>query len=391
MGIRLGGWDIAGQSRGLDRLGLRMLFGSRGRYGVLIFGVAFAVLLSTQQVAILLGVLQQATGLLQNVGVADIWVVSRDTISIDYLREMHSRQLARVRAIPGVQWAEPMISLGAIGELPDGGFYKMDIIGLSRSSKIGRPPVILDGDLASLELPDSVFMEISGRRHLPNIRTGSVIHFQGRRARVVGTCRARGNLIGNPVFYTSLENARRFFPQVENRLSMIMVKLGDGAQTDRVCKAIDVLRDITALRADDFRWRSMRFILLRTAIGLNFGITALLGFVVGLVLATTAFYQFTSDNLPYFALLKAVGARDAALRRIVLIQSLTAGTIGYGIGIGAAGALTLLGMASDSVLSCRFPWPLLFSGMVPMLLCIGIGSLVNLRRVLRVDPIMLFQ
>jgi putative ABC transport system permease protein len=391
MGVRWARSSGAFAPRGMDRIGNRMLFGSRGRYGVLIFGIAFAVLLSTQQIAILLGVLQQATGLLQNIGVPDIWVVSRDTISVDYLREMHSRQLARVRAVPGVQWAEPLISLAAIGELPNGGYYKMDIIGLSRSSKIGKPPVILEGQLANLELPDTVFMEVSGRRHLPETRIGNFIHFQGRRARVVGTCRAKTGLTGNPVFYTSLDNSRRFFPQVENRLSMIMVKLENKDQMGRVCRAINGLPDITALRSDDFRWKSMQFILFRTAIGLNFGITALLGFIVGLVLATTAFYQFTSDNLPYFALLKAVGARDASLIRIVLLQSVTAGLIGYGIGIGLAGSITLIGMRLDSALTCRFPWPLLVAGMVPMLLCIGLGSFVNLRRVLRVDPVILFQ
>ena len=77
------------------RIALRMIFGARGRYATLVLGLAFAVLLSTQQVAILLGVLRRATGPLQNVGIADVWVVSRDTRSIDYLRDMHDGQLLR--------------------------------------------------------------------------------------------------------------------------------------------------------------------------------------------------------------------------------------------------------------------------------------------------------
>jgi hypothetical protein len=39
------------------RIALRMIFGARGRYATPVLGLAFAVLLSTQQVAILLGVL----------------------------------------------------------------------------------------------------------------------------------------------------------------------------------------------------------------------------------------------------------------------------------------------------------------------------------------------
>jgi hypothetical protein len=65
------------------RIALRMIFGARGRYTTLVLGLAFAVLLSTQQVAILLGVLRRATRPLQNVGIADLWVVSHDTLSID--------------------------------------------------------------------------------------------------------------------------------------------------------------------------------------------------------------------------------------------------------------------------------------------------------------------
>jgi putative ABC transport system permease protein len=83
------------------RIALRMIFGARGRYATLVLGPAFAVLLSTQQVAILLSVLRRATGPLQNVGIADLWVVSRDTLSIDYLRDMHDGQLLRSDRSPG--------------------------------------------------------------------------------------------------------------------------------------------------------------------------------------------------------------------------------------------------------------------------------------------------
>src|SRR5262249_38705766 len=164
-----------------------------------------------------------------------------------------------------------------------------------------------------------------------------------------------------------------------------------GADVDAVCGAIRKLPDITALRSEDFRWKSMLYIGLRTGIGLNFTSTALLGFVVGVVLASAAFYQFTTDNLPYFALLRAVGARDSTLIRVVLGQAMPAGLIGYGIGIGLAGMATLPGLSPDAVLTSRFPWPLLLFGLLPMLVCIGVSSLISLRRVLRVEPATLFQ
>src|SRR5262249_17221924 len=156
---------------------------------------------------------------------ADIWVVSRETASIDYLREMHERQLMRVRSVAGIRWAEPLIAVKVVSEQPGGGYYNVHLLGIDRSSKIGKPPQVLQGDLAQLDLPDTVFLEVSGRKNLPTIGIGDVIYFSGRRARIVGTCRARTGIEGRPVFFTSIENVRRFIPAVEHRLSIILVKV----------------------------------------------------------------------------------------------------------------------------------------------------------------------
>ncbi len=373
------------------RIGLRMIFGASGRYATLVLGLAFAVMLSTEQVAILLGVLHRATGPLQNIGVADLWVVSRDTLSIDFLRDMHDRQLMLVRSVPGVEWAEPLISFKGIANLPGGDYFNTHLIGIDRSSRIGKPPEVESGDLANLDLPDTVFLEVSDRKSLPGLGIGDVVHLGGRRVRVIGTCRARSGLEGRALFYTSIENLRRFVPHLERSLSMILVKTRRAADVNAVAKRISRLPDITALRGDDFRWKTMNFLMVRTGIGLNFAITALLGFVVGVVLATVGFYQFASDNLPYFALLRAVGASNSTVIGVVVMQALVVGLIGYGVGIGLAALVTLPGLAPNAVLTSRFPLPLVFFGMLPMLACVTAGCTIILRRVLCVDPVILFQ
>jgi putative ABC transport system permease protein len=267
----------------------------------------------------------------------------------------------------------------------------MNIIGIDRFSRIGRSPTVLSGDMANLALPDTVFLEVSDRKSLPGFGVGDVVLIGGRRARVIGTCRARTGLDGRALFYTSLENLTRFAPPLERCVSAILVKARHAADVDAVARAIDKLPEITALRGEDFRWKSMKFLMLRTGVGINFAFTALLGFVVGVVLATVGFYQFASDNLPYFALLRAFGARNSTLIGIVVVQALVAGLIGYGIGIGLAALATLPGLAPDAVLSSRFPLSLVFFGMLPMLACAGLGSLINVRRVLSVDSVVLFQ
>ena len=90
---------------------MRMLFGDRTKYVTLVLGLAFAALLMNQQGAIFLGLLAQATGPLQNVTQPDLWVTDPDTPWIAEYRSLEDRKLARVRSVPGVEWAEPFVKL----------------------------------------------------------------------------------------------------------------------------------------------------------------------------------------------------------------------------------------------------------------------------------------
>ena len=73
-----------------------------------------------------------------------------------------------------------------------------------------------------------------------------------------------------------------------------------------------------------------------TGIGINFGTTILLGFIVGMAIAGQTFYLFTVENLRQFGALKAMGASTWTLARMILLQAFTVGLTGYGVGIGLA-------------------------------------------------------
>jgi putative ABC transport system permease protein len=375
----------------MSRVGLGMLFGAGGKYASLIFGLSFAVLLITQQVAIFLGVLQRSTGPLQNIGAAAIWVASEQTVYVDMVRGMQEQELLRVRSVPGVKWAEPMFCNTALVELPQGGFYGVQLVGLGRATLIGRPLEMLEGNLADLRRPDGVFLEASGLKNLPGVKMGDILRLNDQRAQVVGICRARSGLLSKPLVYATYENSRRYVRTGRQRISFILVQVQEGIPVEQVRDALARLPHLTAFTAEEFRWQTMRFIIWRTSIGLNFAMTVALGLLVGLVVSTAAFYQFASDHLPHFALLKAVGVRPWTLIQLVFLQAGTAGAISYGIGIGLAGLLTLPGLAPDAELTASFPWPLLVGGLVPLALCVTAGCGIQLWRVLRVDPVSLFQ
>ena len=62
------------------------------------------------------------------------------------------------------------------------------------------------------------------------------------------------------------------------------------------------------------------------------------------------------------------------------------GIIGYGIGVGLAGAFTIFTVQSESELSAKLPWELLLISLVAMVLTVMLGSVLSLRRVIGVSP-----
>lgn len=365
---------------------LRMLFGDRTKYLTLVLGLAFAALLMNQQGAIFLGLLFQATGPLQNVKQGDLWVVDPGIKWVLEYRGLSDQRLSRVRSVPGVEWAEPFFNGWAVTELQSGDFKKVQVLGIPRATLAGRPEVMLEGRLEDLWIPDAIIVEQQTARAMGNIRPGDTLKINDRRALVVGICKARRGFESNGIIYTTFEQAVRFSPVGRESISYILVQVKPGADPAMVKRSINELGDVLALTTTEFRARTIEFVVLATGIGVNFAITIALGFVVGLLLSASIFYQFTLENLRHFAVLKAMGAGSGTLVWMILLQALVVGVVGFGIGTGAAGAFALINRRFEGDLATYFPWQLLVGSFVTTLLTIFLASMLSIRRVVRVSP-----
>jgi putative ABC transport system permease protein len=333
----------------------------------------------------------RATGPLQNISQPDLWVTDPYVKWVSETRALSDEDLNRVRSVPGVAWAEPFFNIRAVCELAGGNFRNVNIVGISRTTMVGRPPEILEGRLEDLRIADAVMVEESARDKLGNPRIGDVLKLNDRRAVIVGFCRAKSGFDSPAVIYTTYENAITFVPLGRNKLSYVLVGVKPDVPVAEVQSRIDKLPDLAAFTADEMRMKTVRFIMAETGIGINFGITVLLGFIVGLVVSAAIFYQFTLDNIRNFAVLKAMGARRRTLISMILLQALVVGLIGFGLGVGAAGIFSLMGRKPGAELATYFPWPLMVISLVAMLLCVCAGSLLSLARVLRLEPAMVFK
>ena len=370
---------------------LKMLFGDKAKFLSLVIGLAFAVLLIAQQGAFFLGLMLMATGPLQNVVQPDIWVCNPNTQYIFEVRPLNEKSLPRVRSVPGVAWAEPFLSSRVQLEMADGKFKAVQMIGIDRNTLIGQPWGMLEGSIDDLRAPDAVLVEDSSRAKLGGARVGDSLKLNDRRAVIVGVCRAKLGWESNALVYTTYDNALSFAPVGRDRLPFILVKAKEGEDVEQVARRIASMTGLGAFPSRVMAWNTIDYILRETGIGMNFGFTVLLGFIVGLVVVGAIFHQFVLENIRNFAVFKAMGASSWGLIRMVLLPALVVGGIGFGIGVGLTGAFALSTRKPGSPLQAHFPWQLLVVALMAMLVCVGMGSLLSLRRVLRLEPAVVFK
>ena len=128
----------------------------------------------------------------------------------------------------------------------------------------------------------------------------------------------------------------------------------------------------------------------KTGIPVNFGITVFLGFVVGTAIAGQTFYLFTVENIKQFGALKAMGTSNWTILLMVLSQAMQVGAVGYGLGVGLA-ALFGWGSRGFTKLAFFMPWQVLAITGGAVFVIVLLASLLSIRRVLIVDPAIVFR
>jgi putative ABC transport system permease protein len=140
---------------------------------------------------------------------------------------------------------------------------------------------------------------------------------------------------------------------------------------------------------ESFSWRTRRYWLVETGMGLSFLAAALLGLLVGGVIVSQTLYAMTMEKLPEFGVLKALGASMVDLSRVVLEQSLLCGSAGLLLGLLSSYCISALaGMAGTTV---EIPVALVIViVLLTGILCAG-AALVSIARLKRVEPAMVFR
>lgn len=379
-------------------IAMQMLFGDRGKYIAMVVGITFAALIMTQQPAIFHGLMSRTYSFIGDVGLPDIWVMDPGVQYVEEHKPLRDTDLARVRGVTGVEWAAPMYKNFMTAKLPDGQTKTIDLTGLDDATLVGAP-VMVAGDLRQIRRADSVIVDYEAatdrlRVKLPDgtdrpLAIGDELEINDRRAVVVGLSKSTRNFVLQPQVFTTYTRATLFAPQNRRQLTYILVKAAEGADAKVFADKITERTGLKAYTKQEFKILTKDYWMNNTGIPINFGISVMLGFIVGAAIAGQTFYNFIRENIKQYAALKAMGLRNGLLAKMVLLQAAVVGVIGYGIGVGLTALFGL--QVNDSVLAFQMsPGLLVFAG-IGVLFIVFIASMLALRQVIKVDPAVVFR
>jgi putative ABC transport system permease protein len=190
--------------------------------------------------------------------------------------------------------------------------------------------------------------------------------------------------------FTSFRKARELLHVENYRVSYVLVKVEPGASIPAV--VADLQRQLPADRimtVKEAERRALTYIVRNTSIGISIGTSTLFGVLVGFIVVALTLFSAVVDRTKDFGTLKAIGATNGDLAKLLITQAVTVAVVGWLIG------QTLVALVIRGISSAKLPlglpyWlvPITLGSMI--LLCVSASTLALLR-VRKVEPAMVFR
>jgi putative ABC transport system permease protein len=217
--------------------------------------------------------------------------------------------------------------------------------------------------------------------------------FEGndQRMLLVGIANSTPNFSLPVLMYTRYSQAIKYTGQARNKMSFILVKAQDPENAQQLARKISQETDYKALTWKEFSDKTYDYYMTHTGIAINFGVTVLLGFIIGAVISGQTFYIFVVENLKQFAALKAIGVTNRQILSMVLTQAAIVGSIGFAMGIGVTSIFFNKVSVSGAFKGFYLPLEVIAGTAIAVFLIMLLSSIFSVRKVFVLDPAIVFR
>jgi putative ABC transport system permease protein len=373
----------------MARIGVAMLVHDRFKFAATVLGVVVSVLMSNFQTSIYYGILLRNT-MFVNHAEADVWITPPETNMLQGRDgTLLDTAVSVSRSVPGVAWAAPLVMGGAAVKLPGGGNKPFVLVGTELPAARGGPFHVVAGRVADLALPNALIFEDSRRERWGGLNLGSVREVNGHRVQIVGFTSGLVPL-GPPYGFASFTTAREVLGVREHEVSYVMVGLDKGADRAAALAGLRAaLPHQLVLTREEISRRIIDFVRAESGIGKSIGLNVLMSVLVGFAIVALTMFSSVVDHTREFGILKALGAENRDLARLLVVQALVCAVVGVLVGEALAGQV--IALARGPELPLGLPLWLMGATLVGMTLICVAASFLALLRVRKVEPAMVFR
>ena len=365
-------------------LASRNLFQDRLRFIASLMGIVFSVVLVMVQMGLYFGFGSMLTTMIDHAS-TDLWIVSSGAKYFEDLSLVDTGLRDRLLAIDGVAEVIPVVAGFSAWSLPDGAMIPVFVVGSDVTAGGLSPWNVVEGSAQTLTVPGTVAIDRSYYDRLGVSGVGATTLLRGLPVKVGAVTDGIRSFATTPYVFSDLSGARSYIGLPETFTSHFLVRLKPEADVDRVRR--NILSGISGIQAytpDQFREQSRSFWLFGTGAGAALVAGALLALIVGTVIVAQTLYSSTKDHLYEFATLRAMGASNGYIYKVIICQALLSAIIGFAFAalIGTAVVHFTAKSALQVVITPNLMMELF---VLTVVMCIA-SALASIVRVVRVDP-----
>ncbi len=371
-------------------LAIRNLFHDRIRLIVTLVGILFSIVLVAVQLGLYLGARKMIIDMIENAH-GELWITAYGAKSFEEggilltPRERHAALTA-----PGVSAVVPLIVSFAEWRKPGGGSTNTVVVGTDAEDGGLKPWKLVEGSIASIEAPDGVAVDRSYLRDLGITGVGDTAQVEQGRVRVRAITEGIRSFTMAPYVFTTLNRARSLLGVPGENATYYLVQVAPGTDVAHLRQdLVSRLPGFEVLTKAEFRDRSLDQWLFSTGAGVALIGGAILGLLVGTVIVAQTLYSSTKDHLNEFATLRALGSSSGYIHKVILAQAGLSAVIGYVLGMMIA--LTVVVLSTHTALPIIMTPGLAISLFLLTLFMCAISAVSAIMKVTKIDPAMVFS
>ncbi|MBL8179425.1 MAG: ABC transporter permease [Bryobacterales bacterium] len=373
----------------MSTLAIRNLFHDKVRLAVTLTGVVFALILIVVQFGLFLGFLETSANIVEHSGV-DLWITAKGLPHVNGGSPIPERRRYKAMQAEGVKEVRPYALVFANWKLPTGAQEAVQVVGFDVDSRLGGPWELLAGSVDDLKGDDTVIIDRHYRAKLGGVEIGDTVEINGRRARIVGYTDGVRSFTTAPYVYTSFKNALDYIPMTQDQTVFLVVRAMPGVALDVLKARLQrVVPNVDVYTNGEMLSKTRNYWVFSTGAGVTTLMGAVLGLLVGTVVVAQTIYAATVDHIREFGTLKAMGATNGYLYKVILQQALLSAVLGFAIAIVVAHFVVEGSRSGDALILMP---PQMVAGVfgLAIAMCTA-ASVLSIRKATSIDPAMVFR